>query len=89
MTNPEQFNSKSNPVTYTGAFVKLYNKRNNEQVHEIYGIIELEKIHASTTENLRNLATHWIIEISLVLRSAHTIVRDKNKFVFYVTNYID
>ena len=30
-----------------------------------------------------------MIEISLVLHSAHVAPKDQNKFVFYVNNYID
>ena len=52
-------------------------------------MIELENMRALTTKNLHNLGTHWIIEISLVLRSAHVVPRDQDKFVFYVNNYID
>ena len=40
-------------------------------------------------ENPRNLGAHRIIEISSVLRSAHVVSRDQDKFVFYVNNYIN
>ncbi len=46
-------------------------------------------MRASTAENPHNLGTHQIIEISLVLRNAHMISRDQNKFMFYVNIYID
>ena len=52
-------------------------------------MMELEKMRTSTTENPRNLGAHRIIEISLVLRSAHVVPKDQDKFVFYVNNYID
>ena len=52
-------------------------------------MIELEKMRTSTAENPRNLGAHRIIEISLVLRSAHVVLRDLDKFVFYVNNYIN
>ncbi len=52
-------------------------------------MIELEKICTLITENLRNLDAHWIIEISLVLRSTHVVPRNYDKIVFYVNNYID
>ena len=52
-------------------------------------MIEFEKMHISTTKNLHNLNIDQIIEISLVLYSAHVIPRDQDKFVFYVNNYID
>ena len=89
VADPERFTPKGKPVTYTGAFVELYNWRNGGQVHEIHRMIELEKMRASTAENPRNLGAHRIIEISSVLRSAHVVPRDQNKFVFYVNNYID
>ena len=40
-------------------------------------------------ENPRNLGAHRIIEVSLVLRSAHVVPRDQDRMVFYVNNYID
>ena len=46
-------------------------------------------MRALTTENPRNLGAHWIIEIFLVLCSAHLVPKDQDKFVFYVNNYID
>lgn len=46
-------------------------------------------MYALTTKNLRNLGTHRIIEITLVLCRAHIILRDQDKFVFYVNTYID
>ena len=54
----EWFIPKGKPVTYTGVFFKLYNWRNGRLVHEIHGIIELEKMHISTAENSCNLNTH-------------------------------
>ena len=85
----EQFISKDKPVTYTKAFVKLYNWKNRGQVYKIYRIIELEKMHALTAKNPCNLNANQIIEISLVLRNTHIILRDQDKFVFYINNYID
>ncbi len=52
-------------------------------------MIELEEMRASIVENLRNFGAHCIIEISLVLRSAHMVPRNQNKVMFYVNNYID
>ena len=52
-------------------------------------MVELDKWHASTAENPRNLGAHCIIEVSLVLRSAHVVLRDQDMMVFYVKNYID
>ena len=89
MADPKRFTPKGKPVIYTGAFVELYNWKNGGQVHKIYKMIEFEKMRASTMENPRNLGAHRIIEISSVLRSAHMVLRDQDKFVFYVNNYID
>ncbi len=89
MADPERFTLKGKPVTYIGAFVELYNWKNRGQVHEIYGMIKLEKMCASIAENLRNFGAHQIIEISSVLYSAHVVPRDQDKVVFYVNNYID
>ena len=52
-------------------------------------MIELEKIRTLIVENSRNLSAHRNIEISSVVYSAHVILRDQDKFVFYVNNYID
>ena len=87
--DPKRFTAKGKPITYIGAFVKLYKWRNRGQVYEIYGMVELDKWHASTAENPRNLGAHRIIEVSLVLRSAHVVPRDQDRMVFYVNNYID
>ena len=89
VADPEQFTPNGKPVIYTGAIVKLYNLRNRGQVHKIDGIVEREKICVSITKNSRNLGAHRIIEISLVLRSIHVVLRDQDKVVFYVNNYID
>ena len=85
----ERFTPKNKPVKYTGAFVELYNWRNSGQVHEIYRMIELEKMRALTADDLRNLGAHRIIEIFLVLQSAHLVPRDQDKVVFYINKYID
>ena len=89
VADPERFTPKGKPITYTGVFVELYNWKNSGQVHEIHGMIKLEKMRASTAENLCNLGAYRIIEISSVLRSAHVVSRDQDKFVFYVNNYIN
>ncbi len=89
MADPERFTFKGKSITYIGAFVELYNWRNHEQVHEIYGMIQLEKMCASIAKNPHNLGVHQIIEISSVLYSAHVVPRDQDKVVFYVNNYID
>ena len=52
-------------------------------------MIELEKMYISIAKNPHNFSAHWIIEISLILHSAHVVSRDHDKFVFYVNNYID
>ena len=52
-------------------------------------MIKLEKMRTSTAENPRNLGAHRILEISSVLRDAHMLPKDQDKFVFYVNNYID
>ena len=52
-------------------------------------MIEPEKIRASVTKNSRNLGTHWICEISLILFYTYVITRDQNKIVFYANDNID
>ena len=41
VADPERFTSKDKPITYSGAFVELYNWRNGGQIYEIHGMIEL------------------------------------------------
>ena len=89
VADPEKFTPKDKPVTYTGAFVELYNWKNGRQIHEIHGMIELEKMCTLTMENSHNLGAHWIIEISSILCDTHMVSRDQDKFVFYVKNYIN
>ena len=52
-------------------------------------MIKLEKLYISIIENLRKFGIYWIIEILLVLCSAHEVSKDQDKFVFYINNYID
>ena len=89
MADPEQFTPKSKSITYTGALVVLYNWKNREQVYKIHGIVELKKMRILIAENPRNLGVCRIIEISLVLCSAHVVLKGTDKVVFYVNNYID
>lgn len=55
----------------------------------MHEMIEVEKMRASTAENLSNLNAHPIIDIFSVIRNAHVIPRDQDKFGFYINNYID
>ena len=43
IAEPKRFTAKGKPITYTGAFVEFYKWRNRGQVHEIHGMVELEK----------------------------------------------
>ena len=89
MVDLEWFTSKGKLVTYTDAFIELYNWKNGVQVHKIYKLIEFEKMRILTMENSRNLGAHRIIEISSFLYSAYRVPKNQDKFVFYVNNYID
>lgn len=89
VADPEWFTAKDKPITYIEAFVELYKQKNRRQVHEIYGMVELDKWHASTAKNPRNLRAHRIIEVSLVLRSVYVVSKDQDRMVFYVNNYIN
>lgn len=89
MANLECFTFNNKPVTYTQAFLELYNWRKYEHDHGIYKKIELEKMCTSTAKNLYSLSAHSIIKISLVLYSAYMVLKNQNKFIFYANNYID
>ncbi len=89
VADPEWFIDKDRPIIYIGIFVELYNWKNHRQVHKIHGMVELEKMCVSMAKLLRNFGAHFIVEISLILHSAHIVFRDQEKIVFYVNNYID
>ncbi len=89
MADLEQFTLKGKPVTYIGAFVELYKRKNHRQVYEIHGMIELKKMYALITENPRNLSASQISKIFLILRNTYVVPKDQNNIVFYVNNYID
>ena len=89
IADSEWFTAKGKPITYIKAFVELYKWRNRKQVYEMHGMVELDKWHASIAENTFNLGAHCIIEVFLVLHSAHVIPRDQDKLVFYINNYIN
>lgn len=52
-------------------------------------MIEFEKMRTLIIENPCNLGAHTIMEILSILYSAHVVLRDQDKFVFYTNNYID
>ena len=52
-------------------------------------MIELEKMRALTIKNPYNLGIYRMIKILSVLCNAHVVLRDQDKFVFYVNNYIN
>ena len=52
-------------------------------------MVEFDKWYASTAENPCNLGAYCIIEVSLVLRSAHIAPKDQDRMVFYINNYIN
>ena len=88
VANPEQFTTKGKPITYIKVFLKLYNWKNHGHVYKIYAIVELEKWWALTAKNPCNLGAYCIVEISSILRKTHIILRDQEKIVFYINNYI-
>ena len=45
-------------------------------------------MHILIIEKLYNFGTHWIIGILLVLYITYLVLRNQNKFVFYINNYI-
>ena len=89
MADPEQFTYKIKPVIYIGVFVKLYKWGKHRQVYEINKKIQLEKMRALIAEKPHNFIAHWIIEILSVLRTAHVVPKNEDKFIFYVNNYIN
>lgn len=58
VADPKRFTPKGNLVTYTKAFIELYNWRNCGQVYEIHKMIELKKMRILIAENCCNLDAH-------------------------------
>lgn len=54
----KQFTPKNKAIKYTRIFVKLYNWKNRDQVHEIYEKIELKKMRILIAKNFCNLSAH-------------------------------
>lgn len=52
-------------------------------------MIKLEKICTLTIDNPHNLCIHQFIEIFSVLHSAYIVLKDQNKIIFYINNYIN
>lgn len=52
-------------------------------------MIKLKNMKILTTRNYYNLNAYWMIVISLVLCNAHVVLKNQDKIVFYVNNYID
>lgn len=85
MVDLKKFTLKNKPITYTGIFIELYNKRNREHVYEMYRIIELEKLYALTAKNLCDFSTmkqSLEIKTSLCFMSIIIFIRIK------LTNYM-
>lgn len=43
VADPEWFATKGKLITYTRAFIKLYNRKNPGWIHKIYGMVEIKK----------------------------------------------
>ena len=80
--------SKGAPVQYTGVFINLLRLKNNEQVHSVHGMVEVEDWPQVRTQNPRNIGHRCFLNMSRLLQSAHIIPTD-NTGVYYVNNYID
>lgn len=62
---------------------------NFEGTYKVNKIIKLQMMCFLTLQIFYDLGGYYIIEILLVLSSAYMILRDQEKFMFYVINYID
>lgn len=58
MTDSKQFTFKNKPITYSEAYIDLYNWKNYGQVYKIYKIIELKKMRILIAKNLHNFDTY-------------------------------
>lgn len=58
-------------------------------MHKIPKMIELKNWRTLIAQNLCIFNTHCIFEISLVLRNAHVVLKNQEKIVFYINNYIN
>lgn len=46
-------------------------------------------MHALTSKNSYNLSFYCIIKITSVLRNTHVVIKDQDKFIFYINNHLD
>lgn len=81
--------AKGKPITYTRVFVELYKYKNHGQVHKIHKIVEFEKWHVSMAENFHNIGINCIIEVFLILHNIYAILKNQEKMIFFLNNYID
>lgn len=58
-------------------------------MHKIHGIVELENWRTLTVQNFRIFDANHVIKISLILHVAYVVLKDQEKTVFYVNNYIN
>lgn len=87
--NLEWFTLKDRLFIYIRILVELYNQKNQKSVNEIYEIIELEKMYTTITKNLCNHGAHQIIKILQIQDNTYMVYSNKDKFVFYIINYIN
>lgn len=69
--------------------IEFYNEINYRKIYEIYRIFEFEKISTLMAKNLFKLNAYQIIKILLVLYNTYKVLKNQDKLIFYINNYIN
>lgn len=81
--------SKKNTLMYTRTFILIYHWRYEKQVHEIYGMVKLQKYSISRVENFLNLGSHQFYKVYEVFQNAYIIIRNTKNNTFHFNHYIN
>jgi hypothetical protein len=75
---------------YTGAFIELFGLKDGGRHNNRHGMIEVQRAHSATKDNIRSLARRRFYRLNLVQRSAHLVPAGRSKpGTYYVNPYVD
>jgi hypothetical protein len=87
---------RNEPAIYTGTLVEIFQPLRGGLPHEIHGMVEVQRYRGMAPVEKRNLGSQRFYAMENILRSAHLIpassdsdVKNKNREVFFINNYID
>ena len=87
--DPLRRNFKNKPLKYTGAFIELFKWRNQGQIHETHGMLEVESWPLNNIRKSRMLNARRFYEISNIIHCAHVVPAGESSSIFYVNYWID